>query len=220
MIKEVEKGDEIYIWNNHYQGTFTATAFEELLETNELIKKEVWEGGISQIKSAINSDLFQKFAQKYNSHQLNQTVKELESFVKEGKEYLRLNLCLNAEHSGFMACFLLDQDYTVQYLCIDSKIEVTRLTYIELNQVYNKHKELIPPPLDFIEEFNRMNTELSELTGENVDRTMYQVWFKLLPNIRLEPTFAKAYNAYQNVGDVLFGDSREGEQSDGFEYVP
>jgi len=220
MIKELEKQEAFYIWNNHYQGTFTPEVFEELLQTNELIKSEVWYSEMTEMKNAINSDLFQNFAQKYNSHQLNQTVKELEPFAKEDKQYLTLNLCFKAEHSRFMACFLLDEDYTVQYLCIDSKIEVTRLTFVELNQVYNKHKELIPPPLEFIEEFNRMNAELSKLTGKNVDRTMYQAWFKLVPNIRLDPIFAKAYHTYQSVGESLFGEVKEDEQGDEFEYLP
>ena len=216
MIKELEKQGAIYIWNNHYQGTFTPIVFDELLKTNELIKNDTWNKEIAEIKTGINTDLFQSFVAKYRGSKINHPVENLEIFIKDDKQYLKLNLCLN---SGFMACFLLDLDYTVKYLCIDSKIEIATLTYVELNQVYNKHKELIPPPLEFIEEFNRMNDELSELTGKNVDRTMYQVWFKLVPNIKLDATFAKSYNAYQSVGEVLFGDVKVDDKGGEVEYV-
>jgi hypothetical protein len=220
MIKELEKQGDIYIWNNHYQGTFTKVDFEELLQSNEIIKNDIWNKEIAEIKSGINTDLFQSFLGKYRDYKINNTVQNLETFIKDDKQYLKLNLCLKPEYSGFMACFLLDLDYSVQYLCIDSKIEITTHTLTELNVIYNKYNQLVPPPLEFIEEFNNMNTKLTELTGKRVNRTMYQAWFKLVPNIKLDATFAKTYNAYQSVGDLLFGDTKEDFKGGEFEYTP
>lgn len=219
MIKELQKQEAIYLWNNHYQGTFKPTDFDELLQSNDIIKNDIWKQEITEIKNRINTDLFQSFLEKYRGHKISNFVENLETFVKEGKQYLKLNLCINPEYSEFMACFLLDLDYTVQYLCIDSKIEIKSLPFPELNLIYKKYHQLIPPPLEFIEEFNKMNAQLTELTGENVERAVYQAWFKLVPNIKIDSTFAKAYHAYQSVGNSLFGDTQEESKGGEFEYT-
>ena len=219
MIKELDKQEVIHIWNNHYQGTFAPSAFDELLKTNDIINHELWGRDIAEIKKAINDDFFESFVRLYQSHKLNQEVEDLETFAKEGSVYFVLNLCVNLKDVQFKACFLLDEDYTVQYLCIDSKIEISTLDYKQLNIVYNRYKQLIPPPLEFIKEFNLMNTALSKITGKDVDRTMYQAWFKLVPNIKLDRGFVKAYNTYQRVGDDLFGETKEKDSGNSFEYL-
>jgi len=220
MIKELEKQEAIHIWNNHYQGTFAPSAFEELLRTNDIINQELWNKELNYIKNTINSDLFESFEKQYQTHHINQELQELASFVKEGKEYLVLNLCSNQNDNQFKACFLVDSDYTVQYLCVDSKIEIAVLNYQELNRVYSKYKELMPPPLEYVDEFNRMNEEFLKLKRKNVDLTVYQAWFKLVPNIRLEANFAKAYNTYQGTSVGLFDKKKKGIDIDVFEYIP
>ena len=219
MIKELEKQEAVYLWNNYYQGTFMPSDFDELLKTDDIIKHENWKKEIQEIKKRINTDLFESFVTKYKKSSITHTVNELETYIKEGKQYLKLSLCVNPANPHFMACFLLDMDYTVHYLCVDSKIEIDTLTYQELNTVYKKYKQLMPPPLDFVEEFNRMNAELTELTGKNVDRTAYQAWFKLVPNIKLDIDFARAYNAYQIEGEALFDTPKE-HHDDVFHYIP
>jgi hypothetical protein len=212
MIRKLKKQDAVYIWNNHYQGTFKPSGFDTLLGTNDIISNELWQKQIDDIKRKINAEVFESFLNKYREYQIEGEIQELESFVKKGKKYLKLDLCLNGKNTGFMACFLLDQDYVVQYLCIDSKIEIATLSYEELNVVYNKYNELIPPPVEFVERFNRMNAEITEITGKDVDRLMYQAWFRLTPKVQLDVTFAKAYHTYQSKGESIFGHRNKNKQ--------
>lgn len=219
MIKELEKHDAVHIWNNHYQGSFTPLAFDELLATNDIINQELWNQEIDEIKKVINAELFYSFLEQYQSREIDKALQGLVSFNKGGKEYFILNLCSNLKNTQFKVCFLLDQDYTVQYLCVDGKIEIATLPYNELNKVYNRYRQLIPPPLEAVATFNQMNEELSKSTGKNVDRTMYQVWFKLVPTIGFDTTFANAYNTFQSLGDALFGASKGSEKGGEFEYL-